>query len=338
MEYTASEAKKWAAEKWKGVCNVIMPSFTSDLSGLNEEAIRHDVRRNIELGFWGALIVSECATTDAEYVRFMEICQDEAKGRQQFLMHGTFDTQAKIVEMAKEAERIGLGGILIGHPNSFYPRDEQELYDHIAVIAGATQLCTSLFITAQMNLTRLHPSGYPPSVIKRACEIDNVVAIKYEVGRPGIAGDYEVWKMMKDTGALFSDPLEAHSPLTVEMFGMQWLGTSNYEYWGGAVPKYFELLQQGKFDEAMEIYWKIQPARNARMAVQGTVAGANFIHRSLWKYQQWLHGYNGGRMRQPVAKLNDGQMHQVRDPLVKCGLFDIKDEGPMDFYNGRIAG
>ncbi len=289
------------------------------------------------MGFWGALLVSECATTLDEYVRFMEICVDEAKGRQQFLMHGTFDTLEQTVVMAKEAERIGMGGVLIGHPNSFYPRDEDDLYNHIAAVAGATELCTSLFITVQMNLTRLHPSGYPPSVIARAAEIPNVVAIKYEVGRPGIAGDLEIYKLLKDTGVLFSDPLEAHSPLTVELFGMQWLGTSNYEYWGGAVPQYFELLRQGKFEEAMEIYWRIQPARSARVAIQSTVAGANFIHRMLWKYQGWLQGYNGGRMRQPVAKLNDAQMKQVRDPLIRCG-FDIADEGPLDFYNGRVAG
>jgi dihydrodipicolinate synthase/N-acetylneuraminate lyase len=337
MEYTRTEAKQWAAEKWTGCCNVIMPSFTADLSGLNEAAIRHDVRRNIELGFWGALIVSECATTLDEYVRLMEICVDEAKGRQQFLMHGTFDTRAQIVAMAKEAERIGMGGVLIGHPNSFYPKDEDELYDHIAAVAGATDLCTSLFITVQMNLTRLHPSGYPPSVIARAAEIPNVVAVKYEVGRPGIAGDLEIYKLLKGTGVLFSDPLEAHSPLTVELMGMQWMGTSNYEYWGGAVPQYFELLRQSRIEEAMEIYWRIQPARNARVAIQNTVSGANFIHRMLWKYQGWLQGYNGGRMRQPVAKLNDAQMRQVRDPLIHCG-FDIKDEGPLDFYNGRVSG
>ena len=60
MKYSRSEAKEWAAEQWRGVCNVIMPSFSADLRSLNERAIRHDVRRNIELGFWGALLVSEC--------------------------------------------------------------------------------------------------------------------------------------------------------------------------------------------------------------------------------------------------------------------------------------
>ena len=36
MEYTKPEAKEWARQHMKGVCNVIMPTFTSDLKALNE--------------------------------------------------------------------------------------------------------------------------------------------------------------------------------------------------------------------------------------------------------------------------------------------------------------
>jgi dihydrodipicolinate synthase/N-acetylneuraminate lyase len=334
MQYSRADAKEWAASHWRGVCNVIMPSFSADLQRLNEAAIRHDVRRNIELGFWGALLVSECGTTDAEYRRFMEIAVDEAKGRQHFLIHGTFDTREQIIAMAKTGEDIGITGILLGHPNSFYPRTEEELYGHLETVANSTRLGVCLFATVQMNLARFHPSGYPPGVLARAADLPNVVAVKYEVGRPGIAGDLEFWKMIRGKRVLFSDPLEAHSPLTVEMFGQQWMGTSNYEYWGGAVPQYFKLLLEEKTAAAMQIYWKINPARQARVAIQTTFAGANFIHRYLWKYQGWLHGYNGGPMRQPVMKLNDSQMRTVREPLLKSG-FELADEDAVAFYTGR---
>jgi len=337
MKYSRSEAKEWAAESWRGVCNVIMPSFTEDLRGLNERAIRHDVRRNIELGFWGALVVAECGTTPEEYTRLLEICVDEAKGRQHFLVHGSFDTRDQLVEIARRGAAIGAAGLLLGQPNSFYPRDENELYDYLAGVANDVDIAVCLFATVQMNLSRFHTSGYPQGVLVRAADLPNVVAIKYEVGRPGMAGDLEIWKKLRGKRVLFSDPLEAHSPLTVEMFGMQWMGTSNYEYWGGAVPEYFALLQRGEFDRAMEIYWRINPARQARVAIQATFAGANFIHRYLWKYQAWLQGYNGGPMRLPVMKLNDSQMRTVRDPLLKSG-FELPDESPVDFYRGRNPG
>lgn len=334
MDYTRAQAKEHAADKWHGVCNVILPSFTADLKHLNEKAIRHDVRRNIELGFWGALLVSECGTSAEEYQRFMEIAVDEAKGKQRFLLHGTFDSADDIVAMAKVGEEIGVEALLLGHPNTFYPTSEDQLYDYFASICQKTRLAVCLFAASHWNFQRLHPSGYPPKVLARAADIENVVAIKYEVGRPGIAGDYEFWKMIKDKRVLFSDPMEAHGPLTVELFGQQWMGTSNYEYWGGAVPEMFGLLRKGEFDKAMEIYWRINPARAARGAVQGTFAGANFIHRYLWKYQAWLQGYNGGPMRQPIMKLSDSQMRTMREALVKSG-FKLPEEGPEAFFNGR---
>jgi dihydrodipicolinate synthase/N-acetylneuraminate lyase len=334
VPYAKDGAKAHAQAHWKGCCDVILPSFSHDLKRLNEAGIRHDVRRNIENGFWGALLVSECATSLDEYISFMEIAVDEARGRHKFLIHGTFDNVDDLNRVIEAGERIGMEGLLLGHPNSFYPKSEDALYDYLAGISKSTNLAVALFVTVQMNLSRLHTSGYPLSVIKRLAAHQNVVAVKYEVGRPGIAGDYECWKALKGTGTLFSDPLEAHAPLTVEQFGMQFMGTSNYEYWGPAIPQIFTLLTEGRFEEAMEQYWRINPARQARVQAQATFAGANFIHRYLWKYQAWLQGYNGGPMRQPIMKLNDSQMRLVRDGLVRSG-FEVPPDDPAAFYEGR---
>jgi 4-hydroxy-tetrahydrodipicolinate synthase len=334
MEYTKSTAKEWAKEVFHGVCNVIIPSYTADLKRLNEKGIRHDVRRNIELGFWGALLVSETAITADEMKQFMEIAVDEAKGKHRFLLHGTFDTADDIVKMAKAAETIGVDGLLLGHPNSLYPKDASQLYDYLAYVCERTELAVVLFAAQHWNFERLHPSGYPPQVLTKAADIANVVAIKHEVGRPGLGAAYEFWKMIRDKRILFSDPLEANSPLTVEVFGQQWMGTSNYEYFGGTVPQYFKLLRQGEFENAMKIYWQIQPIRGARMAEQASFGGANFIHRYMWKYQAWLNGYNGGPLRQPVMKLNGGQMRRLKEALVRAGL-DPSQEDPAQFYIGR---
>ena len=334
MEYSKAEAKEWAHKTFHGVCNVIIPSYTNDLKRLNEKAIRHDVRRNIELGFWGALLVSEAGTTMPEMHQFMEVAVDEAKGRHRFLLHGMFDTASDIIKMAQEAGEIGVDGMLLGHPNSFYPKDKNQLYEYLAYVSNSTDLAIVLFAASHWNFQRLHPSGYPTDVLAKAADLPNVVAIKYEVGRPGVAGDYEFWKLIKGKRILFNDPFEAHSPLTVELFGQQWMGTSNYEYCGGAIPQYFKLLRNGEFDSAMKIYWQIQPARLARVAEQATFGGANFIHRYLWKYQAWLHGYNGGPLRQPAMKLNDGQMRRLRESLLRSGFEPTKEE-PSEFFIGR---
>ena len=69
-QYTKTESRKWAKENLHGLVNVVIPSFTQDLKGLNEKAIRHDVRKCIELGFTGTLLVSEVAMSLEEYIQF----------------------------------------------------------------------------------------------------------------------------------------------------------------------------------------------------------------------------------------------------------------------------
>ena len=79
-EYQKHEARDWAKATMRGVANTITPTFTQDLRSLNERAIRYDVRKEIEYGFWGTLLVAETATTFDEYVQFAEWAADEAKG------------------------------------------------------------------------------------------------------------------------------------------------------------------------------------------------------------------------------------------------------------------
>ena len=42
LPYDKADARAWARETMRGVANVLTPTFTSDLSALNEEATRHD--------------------------------------------------------------------------------------------------------------------------------------------------------------------------------------------------------------------------------------------------------------------------------------------------------
>jgi 4-hydroxy-tetrahydrodipicolinate synthase len=105
---------------------------------------------------------------------------------------------------------------------------------------------------------------------------------------------------------------------------------------GECVPKYFDLMHQGRWDEAMAIYWQIHPIRMARLADMQTYAGANFIHRPSWKYQGWLNGFNGGPLRLPVMRLNDGATRRLRDALIRSKVIPADTSGDLgEFYVGR---
>jgi 4-hydroxy-tetrahydrodipicolinate synthase len=332
-QYTRPEAKAWARETFHGACNVIIPSYTSDLRSLNEAAIRHDVRRNIELGFWGALLVSEAGTTGDEMRTFMEIAVDEAAGRHRFLLQGVFDTAQDIIDMASDARVIGVDGMLLGHPNSFYPTSAQQVEEYTVDICRATDLAVVLFVVEHSDLRRLDVRGFPADVLDRLTEVDTIVAVKYEVGRQQTTNTYETFRRLQDANVLLSDPMEFTAPMWVDMFGMQWMGTSNYEYYGSYVPRLLEMLQAGKREEAMDEYWRIQPARQARSATMSS-GGANLVHRYLWKFQAWLNGYNGGPIRQPAMKLSDSQMRTSADGVRKAAIAPA-GESFAEFYVGR---
>jgi 4-hydroxy-tetrahydrodipicolinate synthase len=166
--------------------------------------------------------------------------------------------------------------------------------------------------------------------------VPNVVAIKNEIGDPGVAGLAEVFRRFSDR-VLVADPLEMNSPAWVTTYGMPWMGTSNYEYFGGEVPRYFALLQDpDRYDEAMELYWRLHPARGATGSLMKEAnSGTSLVHRLLWKYQGWLNGFNGGPVRSPHMRLHDRQMQQLRSAAKASGL-DITEDSDADFFRGRV--
>ena len=78
VRYKKNDARAWARDNMKGVANVVIPSFSRDLKRLNEKGIRFDIRKEIEFGFWGTLLVSEVAITVPEYVQFTQWARDPA--------------------------------------------------------------------------------------------------------------------------------------------------------------------------------------------------------------------------------------------------------------------
>jgi dihydrodipicolinate synthase/N-acetylneuraminate lyase len=334
LPYSDDEAKGWARDSMRGVCNVVMPTFTSDLKRLNEEAIRHDVRRSIELGFWGGLAVSECGTTFDEYVRFVEIAVDEAAGRYHVVHHASFDTLEDTIAAGKAAAAAGATVQLLSYAQSFYPTSDEEVEEYTRRVLDEVPLATVLFAVHLWNYQRLHPAELSPTLIDRLSHHPLVVAVKCEGGGTGNGAHVEVLERSGER-LLVSDPREGTAPGHVKWFGMQWMGTSNFQYFGDAVPRYFDLMHKGEWDEAMEIYWRIHPARTARLADLASNAGSHFIHRQSWKYQEWLNGFNGGPLRMPTMRLNDAATGRLAAAAVKSGIIDEVPGTLVDFFAGR---
>jgi 4-hydroxy-tetrahydrodipicolinate synthase len=262
----------------------------------------------------------------------MEIIVGEAGDKQKWLLHGTWDTTDDLLSMCEAGEKIGMEGMLLGHPNSYYYTEEEQVYNYIKEVADGTNLAICTFAAPQWDFTRFDPRGYPMDALIKAGEIDNIVACKFEVG--GIASGLEFHRR-NNGNVLYSEPRTQFFPIAIEMFDIQWVGTSCFELYGDNLVKMFNLFREGKFEEGTELYWKMAPVRAMKETLSSHLKGSNFLHRYTWKFWGWLNGYNGGPLRQPTNRIVDSQMNASRAALIKAG-FDINEnESNADFFKGR---
>jgi 4-hydroxy-tetrahydrodipicolinate synthase len=320
----------------RGVCGCLLPTLTTSLSHVNETAIRHDLRKEHELGYWGTLLVSECGTSDAEMCDVIDIATAEARelGLRTMLL-GSFPTLDATIEMARYAQNSGVDLLLLSYPLTFHPTSADEILAYTRAVADATDLGIMLFCVNQWDFGHLHPSGFAPDLIGRILdEVPTIVAIKNEVGGPGVGGIAEVFWRYSDQ-VVVTDPFEQNAPLWVTSHGMQFMGSSNYEYLADVPVRMFEMLHAGKLEEAMELYWQVHPARQANAQLAAAyMPGTGLIHRLLWKYQYWLNGFNGGPIRQPHLRLTGPQRARAREGLVRAGI-EPADGADEDFFVGR---
>ncbi len=328
-----AELKQWAREKMKGVENCTFPSFLPGLAELDEDGIRWDVNMAVKHGFFSTLAVTECGLSFEEAKKFLQIVTDEAKGKILVSTTLLFDSFEKNWEMLKYAEEVGCHLVLFGYPPSFYPKSEEEIYKITREMCDATNLGIVLYPSPQFNFERLHPSGFNPKLLARMAEFDNAVAIK--VGEAGLAADCA--RLFGDK-VLVSNPSERFLPMMHKAYGQQWIGAGCYEVYQSpqtrGLVNYFNLLMEGKEDEAMEIYWSLAIVRNMFEAQHMQTVMLGLYHWNMQKYYQWLVGGNGGYVRQPCMKLLQHDMEPFKFALSMIGIEPRQPD--EEFYIGRV--
>jgi len=335
-KYKIGEARTWALESLRGCAGCIQPTFTDALDELNEQAIRFDVQREKEIGMAGLLIVSECGTTPSEFEEFTRIVVDEAGDDLVTILQVSEPTLDDSVAAAVMGSEVGVDLLMPSYPLYFNPASLDDVYKFTKRIGDTSGLGLIIFALDQWNFGRLHPAGFPISLLERMVEdIPQVVAIKNEVGGPGVGGIAAVFERFKGR-VVVTDPLEFNAPAWIANYGMSFMGTSNYEWLGSTVPTMLKLLSKpDTWDAGMELYWRMAPARRAHAAVcTPLVANSGLVPRMHWKYQGWLNGFNGGPIRQPHMRISAAQMGTLRNAAIASGL-DVTSDDDSLFYTGR---
>lgn len=335
-KYGKGEARAWALTELRGCCGCVIPTFTSDLDGLNEAAIRHDVGREKELGMSAVLLVAEAGTTLDEYKRFVDIAVAEAGDELITFVHASQPTWTAMVESVEHAAAAGIDVVLPSYPLTYHPRSIEEVFDDTRHFIDVSPLGVLLFAIDQWNFSRLHPAAFPTDLVVQLVESSpNLIGVKNEVGLPYAGGLVDLFEKLGDV-IVVTDPLEHNAPIWIRNYGMRFMGTSNYECMGDAVPRMLNLLSnRATWDEGMGLYWRMTPVRKVNTAVLSPIVSAtSLVPRAHWKYQGWLIGFNGGPIRQPQARPNAAQMAQMRSAAVAAGL-PVTDDPDELFWTGR---
>jgi 4-hydroxy-tetrahydrodipicolinate synthase len=333
LPYTKTDARDWARERLKGAANIVIASYTDDLARLNESGIRHDVRLEIERGFLGFLVVAETTLSLEEYVRFTEIAVDEAGGQQLVIHHASFNTLQENIEAARRAAIAGAELALLSYPPSFYPLTEKDIEDYTRAFCDAVDIAVMLFPVPLWGFERIHPASLSIDLLRRLVDdVPNIVAIKAEGGYPYLGGFAEVWDRLRER-VVISLPLASDAIPVATLLPLEFMGTSNYEFFGAAVPQMLQAAREGRNDDAMALYWQIDAARRID-ASAGGVSATNTVNRMAWKYQAWLNGFNGGPLRMPTPRISAPQMQAFRRGLHASGLL-VTDDPDEAFFVGR---
>ncbi len=327
------DVRDWSREHFQGVNNVVIPSFTQDLCDISEKGIRHDIRKELELGFTGTLLVSEVNISLDEYTRFTEIAADESAGRLNLIYHPAFNTLEENIEGARRARAAGARIALLSYPQNFYPTSIKDIYDYTKAFCDATDLGVILFPMTHWGFERLHSASIPVDLLEQlADECPNVIAVKAEGGFPSIAGFSHAWNRLSEK-ILVTMPIIQEAIALANLVPMQVIATSNTEYYSDTAPRMLDLARAGKSDEAADLLWQIAPAWRANGSV-APLPHAHTVNRAAWKYQAWLAGFNGGPMRTPATRLHGGEMKAFRNALVASGL-PVTDDPDELYFVGR---
>jgi len=335
VDFTKDEARAYAKQHWNGCIAVTIPSYTSDFSGINEPAIRHDILRLKEFGFAGTLLVTEVNVTPEENARITSIAREAAGPEFQLFFHCAFNTLEENIAALRLAEAAGADRVLLSYPTSFWPTSLDEVYDYTKALCDSTELGVMLFGLPAWGFERIHPAGMPVAFVRHVLDtIPNIVAVKSEQGYPSIGGIMEMHHHFRDE-VIISCPIESETIPLMSVVDFQFSGTSNTNWMSDYFPKAFGLAQRGDWESAMELWWQVSPARAANVAIlTGTSVGSSVINRTGWKYQEWLAGFNGGALRGPAPRLPDRFMKQARQALEASGL-PVTDLPDSEFVRGR---
>lgn len=232
---------------WKGVFPAVTTQFRADFT-IDFDATRKVIDALIRDGVSGLVLCGtvgeNCSLTRSEKVALMELAKDAAGGKIPVICGVAEYTPTFAVEVAKEAQRVGLDGLML-MPAMVYPAKPRETVEHFRTVAKATDVPIMIY-----NNPPSYRIDVTPTMLAQLSDVDTIVAFKESSGDTRRIVDLRIM-----TGDRFI-PFCGLDDVVVESVALGavgWVsGMSNVFPREGET--LFRLARDGRLAEAMPIY------------------------------------------------------------------------------------
>jgi 1-pyrroline-4-hydroxy-2-carboxylate deaminase len=237
---------------WSGVFPAVTTQFREDLS-LDIEATARVIENLIRDGVSGLIVCGtvgeNCSLTKSEKIAVMETGKAIARGRVPVISGIAEFTSAFAIDMAKEAARIGLDGVMV-MPALVYSSKPHETAAHFRTVASATDLPVMVY-----NNPPIYKNDVTPDILASLADCETIVCFKESSGDTRRFTDLR--NMVGDRFVLFAG-LDDVVLESIMVGAVGWVsGMSN------AFPRegetLFRLASAGRYDEAMSLYRWFMP-------------------------------------------------------------------------------
>ena len=237
---------------WEGVFPAVTTQFKSNY-GLDIEATAKVIDGLITDGVSGLIVCGtvgeNTSLSRSEKVAVMEAAKDVSRGRVPVIAGIAEFTTAFASEVAKEAERVGLDGVMV-MPALVYSSKPHETAAHFRGVAKATDLPVMVY-----NNPPIYKNDVTPDILASLSDCETIVCFKDSSGDTRRFTDTK--NMVGDRFVLFSG-LDDVVVESVMLGAVGWVsGMSNAFPQEGET--LFRLAKAGRYEEARALYEWFMP-------------------------------------------------------------------------------
>ncbi|BER92449.1 4-hydroxy-tetrahydrodipicolinate synthase [Atrimonas thermophila] len=289
--------------EWGSLLTAVITPFKEDLE-IDYQAFRQLLDFLMRNGSDGVVVsgtTGESPTlTHEEKLRLFEVALEEMGDRGTVIAGTCSYNTRESVKLSKEAEKLGVHGILAVTP--YYNKPPQEgLYQHFRAIAEAVNIPIMLY-----NIPSRTGININPETVARLAEIPNIVAIKEASG--SVDQLSLVRRMTPQEFAIYSG--DDNMTLTVLAHGGKGVVSVAAHLAGKRIKEMIDAFRNGDVDRATKIHLELYPL------FKGIFIATNPIPV---KFALSLTGKSGEWVRPPLCIMNSEQKEKLKNILREVG-------------------